>query len=291
MESNLVYPNIMKPGELTRLNEYIISRLGTPLFFAVSDLVRPNGQDSIGVLYEVITGLYIIYKDFGIKILENYLEFCRDNSEKKKGYRMLSHYDSIKDFRSGLCHGNLFKGGYNEDFNKILKKYFSKNYTEDCFVTTCFNSDKRVEYCEAIVKKMVEHSNQLVEFVKECADNISKNEALLNSWRQKLVQDVFNNEKKQYNNNFFDERIVWELERKIIRGNKREPHQETIKKWLGELKPKIINGEIHNSDELLKSLKIALDNLYNPATFRSGKSSSGIFLKGFDLSSLIGSKK
>lgn len=158
MESNLVYPNIMKPGELTRLNEYIISRLGTPLFFAVSDLVRPNGQDSIGVLYEVITGLYIIYKDFGIKILENYLEFCRDNSEKKKGYRMLSHYDSIKDFRSGLCHGNLFKGGYNEDFNKILKKYFSKNYTEDCFVTTCFNSDKRVEYCEAIVKKMVEHS-------------------------------------------------------------------------------------------------------------------------------------
>lgn len=259
MEDKLTYPQIMLPGQLRGLNEYAISRLGTPLFFATPEPARPRASDSVGVLYEVITGLYLIYKDHGMQILQSYLTFCKDYVDAQSF--VFPHYQSIKKLRGGFCHGTLPNGAHASALVRTLKYYLPHSVIS--WPDTIANMSE--SDCEEIVGKLSFSSDRLVKYIRTCADKISGDTALLRKWRVYLINAALNKDSCQYGKgkHYFDERIIGDLEREINRGAP-SPHQLTVKNWLAYLEPKLLKGEILDSDELYLTLRQALDDLYHP---------------------------
>lgn len=280
MTDELKYPQIMEPSALRSLNEYAISRLGTPLFFAApNQLARPKSREPAGALYEVITGLYVIYSDYGFKILNEYLHFCRETVPEVDGSFVFPHYGSTKKLRGGLCHGSLPQGNHIETFLRSMDYYLPQQLGLTPETVTAMSD----EQCRAVVNKLSGYSDRLDSYIRDCADRISEDPSLSIQWRGRLVCKVFNKDKPMYSRgeSYFDERIVWDLVKEVKGSEAPKPHQLAIKNWLIDLEPKLLQGTISDSDELPDSLLRALAALYTPSALGTEPSSAERLLGEF----------
>lgn len=277
MTSENRYPKIMEPGQLRKLNDYVLLRLGTPIFFAVPEPARPRTQSVIGMLYEIVTGLYVIYRDYGIRLFKTYLSFCKNEVEYSDGNGAfaLQHYSSVNELRGGFCHGGLPGGAY---VSKLLSRMDFYVQTAEKKSWPDFMAAMTEEQCRETVNKLSANSDRLVDYIMKCADRIAADEELLGRWRRKLVDWAFNPNVPQYgrHDRYFDERVVSDLEDKIRQGQESKPHQETLKGWLSTLEPDLLNGQISDSDRLYHTLVQALEQLYYPV--RMGRSSASLLL-------------
>lgn len=277
MASENRYPKIMEPGQLRKLNDYGLLRLGTPIFFAVPEPARPRTRSASGMLYEILTGLYVIYRDYGMRPLRTYLEFCRKEVEYPDGNGAfaLQHYYSVNELRGGFCHGGLPGGAH---VSNLLHRMDFYVQTAEKKTWPDFLAAMTEEQCRETVNKLSANSNRLVNYIMKCADRIAADEELLGRWRRKLVDRAFNPNVPQYgkHDRYFDERVVSDLEDKIRQGQESKAHQETLKSWLSTLEPELLNGKISDSDRLYHTLVQALERLYYPV--RTGRSSASLLL-------------
>lgn len=284
MTSKIRYPKIMEPGQLRGLNDYVLSRLGTPIFFAVPEPARPRTQSAIGMLFESVTGLYLIYKDYGMRLFRTYLSFCKDEVEyrNENSTFALQHYYSVNELRGGFCHGSLPGGAHVKALLYQMDLYVQ---TTEKKVWPDFMMAMTVEQCRETVNKLSSNADRLMDYVKICADQIASNEELLGRWRRILVNRALNPDIPQYgyegHKQYFDERVVKDLENEVKGGQMPKGHQETLKRWLSALKPELLNGKITDSDRLYHTLVQALEQLYYPV--QTGRSSASLLLGDFTL--------
>lgn len=190
MTRELRYPKVMEPGQLKSVNDYVISRFGTPVFFVTPNLPRPKTHTAGGRLYEVITGLYIIYHDYGMKLLNSYLEFCKSESihQNGSGKFAFSHYYSVNPLRGGFYHGSV-PGGFQA--SELLRKMDFYVATPEDKVWPDFMRSLTEQQCTEAVNKL-SSSNRLIDYIKSCADQIAADGENLRKWRQALVDTVLN---------------------------------------------------------------------------------------------------
>lgn len=284
MTSEGRYPKIMEPGQLRKLNDYVLSRLGTPIFFAVPEPARPRTQGISGMLYEIVTGLYLIYRDYGMRLLKTYLSFCKDETEfsDRNGAFALQHYYSVNELRGGFCHGGLPGGAHVSALMRRMDFYVQ---TAEKKAWPDFMMAMTEEQCRETVNKLSANADRLMDYIKICADQIASNEELLDRWRRMLVDRALNPNVPQYgyghHKQYFDERVVKDLEDEVRRGQISKGHQETLKSWLRTLEPDLLSGKISDSDKLYHTLVQALERLYYPV--QTGRSSASLLLGDFAL--------
>lgn len=280
----LQYPKVMELGQLEAVNDYVISRLGTPVFFVTPNLPRPKTHTAGGRLYEVVTGLYIIYHDYGMRLLKCYLEFCKNESIYQNGSSkfVFSHYYSVNTLRGGMCHGSI-PGGFQAG-ELIRKMDFYVAEPEDK-VWPDFMRSLTEQQCTDTVNKLSSSSNRLMDYIKSCADQIAADGENLRKWRQTLVDTALNPTAPQYGNSekklYFDERVVRDVEKSVNKGAELKPHQNALKEWLGQLEPKILSGEIAGSEELYHTLLKRLEELYDSTSIQAHYSSAALLLGDF----------
>ncbi len=139
------------------------------------------------------------------------------------------------------------------------------------------------EQCKAIVNKLSSDSNQLDSYIRACADRISEDPSLTIQWRERLVHNVFNKDNPLYSRGqqYFEERIVYDLVAKVRGNMPLKPHQLAVKNWLTALEPKLLQGTISDSDELSESLLQSLAALYTPSVLGMEPSSAERLLGEF----------
>ncbi len=278
MTDKNLYPELLQPHGLQLLNDEAIKKLGTPIFFAVVEPSRPRARSNIGRLYEVVTGLYVVYKDYGMQIFQTFLDFCKQNIREKalrERRSLVDHIVHIKDLRGGLCHGNFIDGDGTWKLLRTLGIYLPQaditNWPECMYQLSDCD-------CQKIVCKIIIESNELVSYIRDCIDWLAlpDNKAVLTLWRKTLVEKALNPDKKQYTKEryFFDQRIVMQFELPIRRGMYQKNHGMALQQWLRDLKPRILNAEINQSNELQQTLIQALENLYHPTILHRSISSA-----------------
>lgn len=281
MKVKFSYPKIMESDQLDLLNKFVIEQLGTPIFFLSPKPTRPKADSPYGVLYEVITGLYVIYKDYGMKIFHTYLEFCVKNFPEDSNF-VFSHYTSVDKLRGGMCHGSMPRGKHAKGLLNTLNYYIGTPKDGEWPETFSLMTQ---EQCKQIVKKLSISSNRLLDYVKKCAILIGGDKELLQRWRDTLWHNALNGESEQYGKNttYFDERIVLDIEGGILNGYRCKPHKDVVKQWLIDLKPLIKEGNIKQTTDMYQMLHNALYKLYNPTSLSTSRSSADIGFEGFEL--------
>ena len=279
MNRDLPYPMIMEPGQLRKLNDDIINMLGTPIFFVVPDPSRPKTYSVNGRLYEIITGLYVIYIDYGVRLLSAYLTFCTDNVDPG-GSSMQRHYRSVKRLRGGFCHGCIPGGSHAYRLTRAMDYYLHPSETE--WPASVENLTEG--QCKTIITKLAANSDKLIRYIRDCASKIQKNPELLKRWRELIVDKVMNKNIPRYGKNemdmeYFDPRIVNDLAEMYRAGKPRKPYAQVVRTWLSQMEPKLLRGSISSSDELRDSLADGLDNLYCPSSLDDTESSADLLMQ------------
>ncbi len=280
MGNELRYPSILQAGKLKELNEYVISQLGTPVFFVTPEPSRPHSEDPCGRVYEIITGLYIVYKDYGIRFLSAFLSFCKKHFSMYGRYAY-AHYDGIATLRGGVCHGGMPHGKHVQELMCSLDFYFPGANAQWPGMLPGMTK----EQCVYFVNRLSDDSDKMVNYIKMCADRIAQDETLCKLWKQVLLTEVMNKSKEQYSNgkSFFDERVVQDLAKACRGSDSWKPHKPTICQWIAKMEPVIQSGGIKQSDELYKSLYDSLYSLYHPQVSQVATSSAELLLSEFDI--------
>ena len=275
-------PKILNPGELEKLNREALTTLGTPLFFVSKDLMRPHAGDSCGCLYEAVTGLYIVYHDYGMGFLRSFLRFCNDKKLSEWREPMRFHYDGVcKDLRGLFCHGGIENGGHLYRGRRALVRYFPDQ-----------EESARLEYFEALtepdaaamLQQLCEDADRFLKQLRRCIHEVGQNEALCAEWKNKLIRDVLNPQGKRIDNDgnvqYFDRRILTDLE-EAARSGDRKPYGGAVKNWVVKMGEAIRTDAITDTDYLRRTLYETLYQLYHPEeALREKKSLADIL---FDL--------
>lgn len=280
MISNLPSPLIMEHGQLELLNEDVISKLGTPLFFATPDLGRPYTQDARGKLYEIITGLYIIYHDYGIRFLSNFLTFTKSHLPAHGGHAVQAHYWSIESLRGGFVHGSLPDGNHAKELMRKLGFYFPGTSQQwPGILPTMTDQD-----CMVMVTKLTNNSDRLVRYIRDCANVIANTPSLLTSWKEQVLDDVLNENIPMYNGKYFDGRIVSDIVC-ACRDYSQPQHlvQAAVQQWLTKSNTKIKDGTLSGSNDLYLALYKEIYDLYHPSVQSTKISSMDSLLSDFDI--------
>ena len=276
MSSDLRYPRIMEPGQLRALNEYVISKVGIPVFFATPEPARPHASDACGRLYEIITGLYIIYHDYGIRFLSKYLKFADENYLLYGSRGVLAHFNSILDLRGGFCHGSLPDGGQAAKMMRRMDYYFPG--TDQTWPGMLPRMSE--QQCAQMVKSLSDSSDKLYAFVKTCADYISQNSGWKESWKKIVLSDVLNKNVPKYRDFYFDGRVLDDVASAYSSGKTGKSYQLQVKQWVTEMEGKIQAGTL-STDDLHKSLMRTMEEVYHPSVQQSKKTSADLFADWF----------
>ena len=280
MTNHVPMPCIMEQGQLKLLNDEVISTLGTPLFFATPDLGRPYTQDARGKLYEIITGLYVIYHDHGVRFLSDFLEFTKVNLPAHGGNAVQAHVWSIETLRGGFVHGSLPDGKHAQNLMRKLNFFFpgtSQHWPG--ILPTMTDQD-----CMHMVTKLTSDSDRLVRYIQSCSKRIANDPNLLTSWQQYILNDAMNDHTPKYGGKYFDGRIVEDIVH-ACRDYTQPflPYQSTVQQWLVKSNQKIRSGTLSDSDDLYKSLYNAVYDLYHPYVQYTKVSSADSLLGDFDI--------
>lgn len=283
------FPKIMIPGELEQLNLRALRKLGTPLFFVSTNLPRPYFDDANNV-YEVVTGLYVIYYDYGIRILESFLEFCQKDADQDPNKptawhkSMKIHYGGIKKLRHFFCHGNLRNGGYAKKIRRVMNYYFPDKENIQYTWPDHLMELSQTEF-EQMLGKLCKDADMFFDRLDQCITEVGEDAERCSRWKTYLIQKVFNAEEPQYGTKqyqlYFDERIIYDVEKAIPGSYDREMHQYAVSQWLKMLKDAIEEGLPPDTDYLRRTLYDTLYRLHKPQKVLPDKSSIDRF--GIDL--------
>lgn len=280
MNNNVPNPLIMEPGELKALNNDVIAALGTPLFFATPDLGRPYTQDVRGKLYEIITGLYIIYHDYGVRFLSEFLDFTIANLPGYGGSALRAHVWSVEALRGGFVHGSVPGGKHAQTLMRKVGFFFPGTSQQWPGILPNMTDQD----CVTMVSKLTYSADQLVVYIRDCAANIQNDPGLLAAWKQRVMDQVTNETTAGYHGEFFDNRIVSDIVGACRDYNLPFIHYRlTVRQWLVKINDKMRNGTLSDSDELYTTLFNDIYNLYHPSTQANQVSSSDRFLAEFDV--------
>lgn len=258
MSSNLCYPQIMMGENLKQLNEYICLKTGAPAFFSTHISKRPHSQEPCGRLYEIITGLYIIYHDCGINFLNTYVRFITDHFDHPNCLgKYKKHYYSVKNIRVGLCHGTLPEGQLYYTTNNELNHYLPgmKHHTWPGIMSNMTDTE-----CEHLVNQLTQESDEFVKHMRSCADKIAGDPNLLKEWRENIVKFALNAAEAK-----FDNRIVSDISsywQKKYPVSKPFDNESAIKQWMTDMAVKIKNGTLTDPDKLYDTLCGEIRMLY-----------------------------
>ena len=280
-DNDLRYPLILRAGQLKAINDELIFVLGTPVFFVCDDLARPHPATTYGRLYDVVTGLYVVYKDCGMKIFKIYLDFCKKKTEEGlcRSKAVKAHINAVNNLRGALCHGELPDGQNVQYLLRNAGYYLGHGDTRKW---PEFMSELTETQCDQILIKLIKDSDRLVSYLKTCAGQIAADNVKLQEWRAELVKEAFNPDKPQYgyqSRSYFDMRIASDLEKGLNQTRERKPYQDTLQDWLKAMKPKLLGGDIKDSKELYQTLLQALDELYNPSMLQPRRSSARFLME------------
>lgn len=273
------FPQILAPGALENLNCEALTSLGTPLFFSSPDLKRPHSSESRGRFYEVVTGLYVVYHDYGSSFLLAFLRFCKQENIPTRHNLMLKHYHIICNLRGALCHGGLEDGFYLSRSCSDLCQYLPE--PEGTAPLNQFDSLSEAD-CTAALEKLCAEADFFFNQLRLCIKTVSSDPVQRSCWKRYLIQAFWNpsapkNGKGKF---YFDHRIVNDLAQAVRAGNIQTGYEETVRDWLLDLEQKIETDSIPNTDYLRLTLYKALYKIYHPQEFLAEKSSADIL---FDL--------
>lgn len=307
MSNNFRYPKILCPGELKAFNDRMTQLLGTPIFFtAPVKLFRPKATDAIGAMYEAVSGLYVVYHDYGMKMLRTYRDFCRyrvlgvgfsqndgfAHSDPHKpshhetvAQHVWNHCRNIDDLRGGLFHGCLPNAFQSDKLRNVMDRIIYNAYwPDDLAVLT-------EQQAQIVMNRLADNSDKMFEYFERCAIAIAdpmNGGALLNDWRNELIEKVFNADDPQYEGEpYFDGRIINDMENSVKPGKGQIPHQEAIREWLRSLKEPIQNGTL-TSAQLYATLKTTFLDLYDPSVHTTAASTSSVGGGMSSMASLLG---
>lgn len=251
------------PGNLAKLNQDIIDRLGTPIFFAVPEPSRPRADTASGMLYEIITGLYVTYHDHGDRLLESYLEFCTNESMMCVG-QVNRHITNVTELRHGLCHGNIPRGSHAQAMTNALKKHFSQEPIQ----WPDFLGNMTEDQCRILVNNLSTKSDQLAKRLVEWADTIKADPMRLTNWQGKLIDKALNGHTKRYgpqaNRTYYNMRIVKDISETYCNISLSTPpvQEFIIQMWLLQVEQDIRNRRVNDANYLSNSLYDAYDQAY-----------------------------
>ena len=273
------FPQILTPGALENLNCEALTSLGTPLFFSSPDLKRPHSSESRGRFYEVVTGLYVVYHDYGSNFLFTFLHFCKQENIPAWRNLMLKHYHIIGNLRGALCHGGLKNGFHLSRSCSDLRQYLPE--PEGTAPLNQFDSLSEAD-CTAALEKLCAEADFFFDQLRLCIKAVSSKPVQRSSWKRYLIDTSLNPYTPKYGKEkfYFDFRIVNDLARAVRAGNDQMGYEETVRNWLLDLEQKIETDSIPNTDYLRLTLSEALYKLYHPQEFLAEKSSADLL---FDL--------
>lgn len=273
------FPQILTPGALENLNCEALTSLGTPLFFSSPDLKRPHSSESRGRFYEVVTGLYVVYHDYGSSFLLTFLRFCKQENIPTRHNPMLKHYHIICNLRGALCHGGLENGFHLSRSCSDLRQYLPE--PEGTAPLNQFDSLSEAD-CTAALEKLCAEADSFFDQLRLCIKEVSSEPSQRSDWKEHLIQTFWNPPAPKYGKAtfYFDQRIVNDLARAVRAGNIQTGYEETVRNWLLDLEQKIETDSIPNTDYLRLTLSEALYKLYHPQEFLAEKSSADLL---FDL--------
>lgn len=271
------FPQILTPGALENLNCEALTSLGTPLFFSSPDLKRPHSSESRGRFYEVVTGLYVVYHDYGSNFLLTFLRFCRQENVPAWSNLMLKHYHIICNLRGALCHGGLENGFHLSRSCSDLRQYLPE--PEGTAPLNQFDSLSEAD-CTAALEKLCAEADFFFDQLRLCIKAVGNESFQRSSWKRHLIETSLNRSEPKYGKFYFDFRIVNDLAQAVRAGNIQTGYEETVRNWLLDLEQKIETDSIPNTDYLRLTLSEALYKLYHPQEFLAEKSSADLL---FDL--------
>lgn len=280
MTNHIPTPRIMEQGQLKLLNDAVISELGTPLFFVAPDLGRPFTLDARGKLYEIITGLYVIYHDHGVRFLSDFLAFTKAHLLDYRGHIIQAHVWSIETLRGGFVHGSLPDGKHAQNLMQKLNFFFPGTSQQwPGILPTMTDQD-----CMHMVTRLTSDSDRLVCYIQDCSKRIANDPRLLASWQQYILNNAMNEYTPKYGGKYFDGRIVDDIVSACRDYTKPFlPYQSTVQQWIVKSNQKIRKGTLANSDDLYKSLYNDIYDLYHLSAQHTNVSSADSLLGDFDI--------
>ena len=248
------FPQILTPGVLENLNCEALTSLGTPLFFSSPDLKRPHSSESRGRFYEVVTGLYVVYHDYGSSFLLTFLRFCKQENIPTRHNPMLKHYHIICNLRGALCHGGLENGSHLFRSCSDLRQYLPE--PEGTAPLNQFDSLSEAD-CTAALEKLCAEADSFFNQLRLCIKAVGNESVQRSSWKRHLIDTSLNPYTPKYGKFYFDFRIVNDLAKAVRAGNIQTGYEETVRDWLLDLEQKIETDSIPNTDYLLSLIHIS----------------------------------
>ena len=277
MNTTQALPLFLQSGKLKALNQMAFSRLKAPLFFVAPEPARPHAAAASGRLYEISTGLYAVYHDYGMRQLETFLDYCGSRLgdihwDKQK---MLRHIENVEIIRTGICHGLLPDSPDTVAFVRRLGRCL--NAKQDDMVWPSYPAGLSEDDCEKIIKELTSAADDGYRFLETLIARISQNTTLTEGFRRELVDKAFNSTAPGYSKktSYFDQRVVAALTK-----NKRSNTviiEDVLQTWLKSIKDGLLKGTMANEFEPYDCLKSAIEDAYLPTT-SSGRANSGSLL-------------
>ena len=307
MSNNIRYPKILRDGELKAFNDRITTLLGTPIFFtAPGRLLRPKATDTIGILYEVISGLYVVYHDYGIRLFSTYRDFCKMHvtavgftqsdgfahrtfggvsNHEYVSSRVQHHCINVDHLRGGFFHGCLPNASEEGKTRRVMSHMTSGGTGPDDLATLT------EQQATEMLGRLTDGSDKMFEYFERCATVIADpmNGGLLADWRGTLIQRAFNPDDPQYSQGtvYFDGRTINDIEESTRVGGQKKAYTQTVRDWLRSLDTPIRSGNL-TSAQLHSTLKTAFMDLYDPYAPSAAASASGASVGGSSMAALLG---
>lgn len=252
------YPLFLRPEKLHTLNELAFNRIGFPLFLCAVERSRPSAKDEVGVLYEVVTGLYVVYHDYGSRILKEFCSFCDEQNrveplrsqytEEREQDR--KHQRAVDKLRTGFCHG-IFPGTSSGTVYAVTLKELAG--TSEFVHWPEFPANLSHSQCTRVLNGLLQGADNLYEHLWNDIEVLAARPGVLEQFRDRLQINLLNSDQPKWNEGYFDRRIVAQ-----VRGGARDlPVADVmiVRYWLRTLADDLQRGGIENADAPIARLQ------------------------------------
>lgn len=255
-------PILLQPGGLRTLNQSAFNSLKAPIFLMSPEPSRPSSASSgVARLYEIVTGLYIVYHDYGDQLLTVFLKYCDSTFPflKTDIHKARIHIGRVTTLRIGFCHGLIENCSDANAYVSRIKEYLNEPSNSGNWPTypASLTDAKCASFADALALESNKFRDVLVRCIQACSANALP-------YRQCLEQKVFNGAIQQYGNGayYFNMRVVDMLLPQ--KGSLSTPIQSALQNWLNNMKSDLIDGQLSNEDEPMRRL---MSELYSAVGF------------------------
>lgn len=254
----MCYPLFLQPGKLRALNELAFKQIGFPLFLCATERSRPGAEDVVGTLYEVVTGLYVVYHDYGSRILKEFCSFCDEQNmveplrdqyaEERK--QDLKHQRAVNSLRAGFCHGIFPDTGSGKGYVLALRDLTGIHG----FVRWPeFPSSLSRNQCNLALKNLSQGADKLYHHLWQDIGSLAERNGALDQFRDRLKNNLLNSNQPKWGEGYFDRRVINQ-----VRGGARDlPVADgmIVRYWLRTLVDDLQRREIESTDAPITRLQ------------------------------------